>query len=80
MTTIGQVTTRVERLEHAPGTFTQIESAAISSVELTVDSKGVVKPSVKVYHADPQEAATQALAVLRWVQAELAKDGPRGAP
>jgi hypothetical protein len=28
-----------------------------SSVELALDSKGQVKPSVHVYHRDPQEAA-----------------------
>ena len=28
-----------------------------SSVELTVDSKGQVKPGVKVYHRDPAEAS-----------------------
>lgn len=34
--------------------------AGVSSVELTVDSKGVVKPTVKVYDQDPDVASAKA--------------------
>lgn len=51
-----------------------------SSVELTIDSKGLVKPGVKVYHRDPDEAFRVAqeifdAAVIKYVQgpAEIAK-------
>lgn len=51
---------------------TRVETAprAYSSVEISVDSKGNVKPSVKVYHEDPAEALKQAKVLMaeaiRW--------------
>lgn len=51
-----------------------------SSIELTVDSKGLVKPAVKIYHRDAGEAMRLAqehfdALILKYVQtpAELAK-------
>lgn len=43
---------------------------AESSVEITTDSKGVPKPTVKVYHTDPAEALRQALEL--YAQARIA--------
>jgi len=45
-----------------------------SSVELGIDSKGLVKPEVKIYHRDPDEAFRIAqeifdAAILKYVQA-----------
>jgi hypothetical protein len=32
-----------------------------SSCEVTMDSKGVAKPTIKVYHTDPETAMTEAV-------------------
>jgi hypothetical protein len=53
-------------------TSTTIAPAPYSSVEIAMDSKGVAKPVVKVYHEDANEAASQALALYRKLVAELA--------
>jgi len=44
----------------------KVETAprAFSSVEIAVDSKGNVKPAVKVYHEDPVQAFKQAKALM----------------
>lgn len=41
-----------------------VSSEGNSSIEITVDSKGLVKPTVKVYNDDPQTAKD--MAVLLW--------------
>ena len=54
------------------GSFSETEYASISSVEVGQDAKGTsyVK-SVKVYGPDPEEAAKEALKVLRFLMKEL---------
>jgi len=42
-----------------------------SSVEIATDSKGVPKPTVKVYHEDPDEAARTALRLYRQLSEAL---------
>ena len=44
----------------------KVETAprAFSSVEIAVDSKGNVKPAVKVYHEDPVKALKQAKSLM----------------
>lgn len=42
-----------------------------SSVEITTDAKGMAKPTVKVYHTDPEEALRQALALYRQARQAL---------
>ena len=49
----------------------QVETEALSSVKLETDSKGFLKPTVHVYHADPMEAAKMALETLGYVNAEI---------
>ena len=51
--------------------FTEIESAALSSVEFTVDSKGAIKPSVKAYAADVMAAEAQAAEALKRALARI---------
>ena len=46
-----EVLAQLRRIVNALGTESR------SSVEITVDSKGVVKPTVKCYSTDPDEAA-----------------------
>jgi hypothetical protein len=68
-----QTTTRT--LHDAAGAVlahdTQVAPAPYSSVEIALDSKGVAKPVVKVYHEDANEAASQALALYRKLVTEL---------
>lgn len=46
-----------EALASVLGIFkTMQETQSLPSVELTMDSKGVVKPTVKVYNANPMQA------------------------
>ena len=45
-------------------TKTLIENTAPHSVQLSTNSKGRVQIEVKVYHADPEQAAEKALEVL----------------
>ena len=42
-----------------------------SSVELTMDSKGNIKPSVKIYHENPEEAHKQAVEIMTSIYTEL---------
>jgi hypothetical protein len=42
-----------------------------SSVEITTDSKGLAKLSVKVYHEDPAQALTEALRLYAFGTAQL---------
>jgi len=47
-------------------TETHVETAprGFSSVEIAVDSKGNIKPSVKVYHEDPRSALKEAKSIM----------------
>ena len=54
-------------------TTTTVQSPQASSVEITMDSKGQAKPSVKVYDEDPDAAAAKALALYRQLVAALAQ-------
>jgi hypothetical protein len=54
-------------------TTTTVQSPQASSVEITMDAKGQAKPCVKVYHEDPEQAASQALALYRQLVAALAQ-------
>ena len=46
-----------EALASVLGIFKSMqETQSLPSVELTMDSKGVVKPTVKVYNQDPMQA------------------------
>ena len=59
------------------GSYTEVERAALSSVEYTVDAKGVVRVSgVKVYDNDPDEAARRGYAALTLGQELLAQSKP----
>ena len=42
----------------------EIYPRASSSVEFSVDSKGVVKPKVKIYHEDPLQAFNMAVDLI----------------
>jgi hypothetical protein len=42
------------------------------SVEIATDSKGQVKPTVKIYHEDPQAAAIEAVRLYKQVLEALA--------
>lgn len=50
---------------------TMQDSASVPSVELTMDSKGVVKPTVKVYAHDPQVAKTECVAIFDELRARF---------
>ena len=67
-------TRQVQRIADTQGSFFETELASISSVEYTVDSKGVVKPTVKAYHADVAQAEAEAAATLK-VALKRIKDG-----
>jgi len=51
------------------GALTEIQKVTaprgFSSVEISVDSKGNVKPAVKVYHEDPEEALKTSMKLMR---------------
>lgn len=51
---------------------------AVSHVTLTTNAKGKVQAEVKVYHDDPEVAATKALEVLAQVRARLGADAASG--
>lgn len=51
----------------------RVENPAYSSVEISTDSKGNVKPSVKVYDVDPERAARRALEIFRYITDEIAR-------
>lgn len=47
-------------------------SDSVPSVELSLDSKGVVKPTVKVYNPDPHQASADAQAIFDQLRAKYA--------
>ena len=51
----------------------EIYPRASSHVEYTVDSKGIVKPTVKVYHEKADDAFVQATALMTKAMAEADK-------
>ncbi len=56
----------------------RVEPAPASSVEIATDSKGQPKPTVKVYHEDPQQAFAVALELYRACLTRLHEPAPRG--
>jgi len=51
--------------------YVETQPAPYSSVEITTDSKGIPKPTIKVYHADPDEAARTALRLYNEICGQL---------
>lgn len=66
-------TRETARIVSHDGAWSEVETAALSSVEYTVDSKGVIKPSVKAYHADVMEAERLASEALKAALARVIK-------
>jgi len=51
--------------------YVETQPVPYSSVEITTDSKGTPKPTVKVYHADADEAARTALRLYNEICGQL---------
>lgn len=58
-----------------PTTCVLTKTVAPHSVELAVNAKGAVQPTVKVYGDDPQAAAATAAAVLEALRIQLTASG-----
>lgn len=56
----------------------QYSQAPQSSVEITVSAKGVIQPTVKVYHADPEYALQEAKRLFLEAQAFAVEHGAAG--
>ncbi len=54
----------------------RVEPAPASSVEIATDAKGQPKPTVTVYHEDPQQARPGALAFYRACLTQLPAPAP----
>jgi len=50
---------------------TTLSPRQASSVELTMDSKGNIKPSVKIYHEDPHQAHQISIGIMTKIYNDL---------
>ena len=69
--TIEHKTRQTMRTQEADGSWVEYESAALSSVEITENSKGEPRVTVKIYAADEEEGFRRAFKVFNLARAAL---------